>query len=241
MLVTPSTAKVQGGASSRWGSTQPPMHASTWQRMPRSGRQRGDLGDRVDDAVGVGRGRGDDEHRGVVDGGRRRGRVGAQRLGVDVDEDGADPEELGRLVERGVGRGGDDHARVGDVRRALPGGEHREQDRLGAARGHRAGEALGGVEQPAGQRDEVVLHLEEGGKGGGVQPVRRGEHAQRLEAHGIGVGEPGVVDVGQGAATVRREVVGLERPQGREHLVGRRRPGRRWGRWGHRCISSSSR
>ena len=36
MLVTPSTAKVHGGASSRCGSTQPPMHASTWQRMPRS-------------------------------------------------------------------------------------------------------------------------------------------------------------------------------------------------------------
>ncbi len=36
MLVTPSTAKVHGGASSRCGSTQPPMQASTWQRMPRS-------------------------------------------------------------------------------------------------------------------------------------------------------------------------------------------------------------
>ena len=36
MLVTPSTAKVHAGTSSRCGSTQPPMQASTWQRMPRA-------------------------------------------------------------------------------------------------------------------------------------------------------------------------------------------------------------
>ncbi len=38
MLVTPSTANVHGGTArpsrAAYGSTQPPMHASTWQRMP---------------------------------------------------------------------------------------------------------------------------------------------------------------------------------------------------------------
>ena len=40
MLVTPSTANVHGGTGrpsrAAYGSTQPPMHASTWQRTPRS-------------------------------------------------------------------------------------------------------------------------------------------------------------------------------------------------------------
>ena len=39
MLVTPSTAKLHGGTGrpsrAAYGSTQPPMHASTWQRTPR--------------------------------------------------------------------------------------------------------------------------------------------------------------------------------------------------------------
>ena len=38
--VTPSTANVHGGTArprrAAYGSTQPPMHASTWQRTPRS-------------------------------------------------------------------------------------------------------------------------------------------------------------------------------------------------------------
>jgi hypothetical protein len=45
MLVTPSTANVHGttGRPSRaaYGSTQPPMHASTWQRTPRAAAERG--------------------------------------------------------------------------------------------------------------------------------------------------------------------------------------------------------
>ncbi len=40
MLVTPSTANVHGGigrpSRAAYGSTQPPMHASTWQRTPRA-------------------------------------------------------------------------------------------------------------------------------------------------------------------------------------------------------------
>ena len=36
MLVTPSTRKSQGSRPSQNGSTHPPMHASTWQSMPRS-------------------------------------------------------------------------------------------------------------------------------------------------------------------------------------------------------------
>src|SRR3954453_3232126 len=39
-LVTPGTAKSNGATSTpsarRYGSTQPPMHASTWNRMPRA-------------------------------------------------------------------------------------------------------------------------------------------------------------------------------------------------------------
>ena len=36
MLVTPSTAKVHSGTPSTQGSTQPPLQASTWQRIPRA-------------------------------------------------------------------------------------------------------------------------------------------------------------------------------------------------------------
>src|SRR3954453_3193804 len=40
MLVTPSTAKVHGTTArpsrAAYGSTQPPMHASTWQRIRRA-------------------------------------------------------------------------------------------------------------------------------------------------------------------------------------------------------------
>ena len=40
MLVTPSTANVHGGTGrpsrAAYGSTQPPMQASTWQRTPRA-------------------------------------------------------------------------------------------------------------------------------------------------------------------------------------------------------------
>ena len=200
-------------------------------------RQGGDLGDRVDDAVGVGGRRGDDEHGGVVDRRGHGGGVGAQGVGVDVDEHGPHPEELGRLVERRVRRGRDDHARVARVGRALPGGEHREQDRLGAAGGDRPGEAVRGVEQPAGEGDEVVLHPQQRGERGGVEPVRGGEHRERLEPHGIRVGQAGVVDVGQRAAAVGGQVEGLQGAQGGEHLVGRR-SGRRCG---HRDTSWSSR
>ncbi len=36
MLVTPGTRKSHAGRPLQNGSTQPPMHASTWHAMPRS-------------------------------------------------------------------------------------------------------------------------------------------------------------------------------------------------------------
>ena len=205
MLVTPGTAKVHGGAPSRWGSTQPPMHASTWQRMPRSGGQGGDLGDGVDDPVRVRGGRRDDEHGVVVDGRRRgqRGRRGGSSWSTSTTR-ACEPEVLRALEERRVRGDGQHEVGPVHVRCALPGREHREEDRLGAARGDRPGEPVGGVEEAARHRDEVVLHPQQRREGGGVEGVRRGEHRERVEAEGVGVGEPRVVDVGEGAAAVRR-------------------------------------
>jgi hypothetical protein len=88
--------------------------------------------DRVDDAVGVGGCRGDDEHGPVVDRVRHRRRVGALGHGVDVDEHRLDPEPVGRLVEGGMRGRRQDHPRHGDVGAGIAGREHREQDRLGA-------------------------------------------------------------------------------------------------------------
>ena len=68
------------------------------------------------------------------------------------------------------------------------GGEHREEQGLGPARGHRPGEPGRCVEESAGPADEVGLHGEERRERRGVQAVGRREHRERLEPDGVGVG-----------------------------------------------------
>ena len=242
-LVTPSTANVQGGAA-RCGSTQPPMHASTWQRMPCSAASAAISGtgsttpwayDGAEATTST-----------VVSSMAAAMAAGSARrvVGVDVDEDEAHAEVLRRLVERRVRRRRHDHAGLGRRRGTLTGRQHREEDRLGAAGGDGPGEALRGVEQAPGQGHEVVLHPQQRREGRGVQAVGRGEHRERLEPHGIRVGEPGVVHVGEGAPTVGGQVHRLQGAQGGEHLVGRgsgRRRGHRDTSWSSRYPRSTSR
>ena len=87
MLVTPSTAKVHGGDVVEVREHPPADAGVDVAADAARGGERGDLGHRVDDAVGVRRRGGDDEDGRVVDGGGHRGRVGAQGPRVDVDDD----------------------------------------------------------------------------------------------------------------------------------------------------------
>ena len=119
------------------------MQASTWQRTPARGGRRGDLGHRVHHPVGVRRCAGDDQHGVVVD--RRGHRVGVgAEVGADRHQDGLDAEVVRGLVEGGVGGGGQHHPRARDVGAAVARALHRQQDRLGAAGGHRADRAVSG-------------------------------------------------------------------------------------------------
>ena len=88
------------------------MQASTWQRRPRSQRQRSDVGDRVDHPLGVRRRRAHHHDRRVRAGGLERRRAGPE-VGADRHPDQVDVEVVGRLGERGV------RALAGDDARAL--------------------------------------------------------------------------------------------------------------------------
>ena len=137
---------------------------------PARGRRRGDLGHRVDHAVRVRRRAGDDQH-----GGRRRSRrpsppASARKSGPTGTSTRLDAEVVRGLVERRVRGGGQHHARArrrrGGASRARL---HGQQARLGAARGHRADRRVRGVEQAAGEADQLVLHLQQAGERGRVE------------------------------------------------------------------------
>ncbi len=215
--MTPSTAKVHGGTArpsrAAYGSTQPPMHASTWQRMPRAAAMRRELGDRVDDAVRVGRRARDHQDRPVarlVDRRLGGGHVGGE-VGADRHEHRLHAEVVRGLVERRVRGRGQHHARLGDVGVRVARRLHGEQHRLGAAGGDRADRGVGSVEQAEGEADQVVLHPEQARERRRVEPVGAGVRRDRLAADPVDVGQPGVVDVGQRPAAVHRQVGGLER------------------------------
>ena len=183
---------------------------------PARGGCRGDLGDRVHHAVRVRRCAGDDQHGVVVDRVGHRGRVGAE-VGSDRHEHRLDAEVVRGLVERRVRRRGQHHPRPYDVRAGVARTLHRQQDRLRAAGGHRADRAVGRVEEAAREADQLVLHLQQRGERRRVEGVGGGVGGDGLAGDPVDLRVAGVVDVGQGAAAVDRQVAGL---QGREALEG---------------------
>ncbi len=109
---------------------------------PARRRERRELGDRVDGAVGVVAGRAHDRDRLVVDELRHRVDVGQSRLRVDRRDAELDPEQVAALVERrvpglGLHEVGPGHApRLAGV---LAVGDQRVQDRARPAGGHQPG------------------------------------------------------------------------------------------------------
>ena len=168
-----------------------------------------DLGDRVHDPVGVRRRAGDHQH-GVVIDRRSHGSGIGPVVGPDRHEDRLDAEVVRGLVERRMCRGWQHHPWADHVRSAVARALDGQQDRLGAARGHGADSTVGGVEQPARKADELVLHLQERGEGRRVEGVGRGVGGHRLARYPVDLGVAGVVDVGEGAAAVHRQVPRLE-------------------------------
>ena len=173
--MTPSTRRSHGGTDSprrsQNGSSQPPRQASTWQRTPGALGHRGDLGDVVDDAVRVARGRADDE------GGVLRDVLG-HLLAVETEVVGdRDPvvgqvEVLGRLGEGRVGGVGRQQLRLGDalLPGVVPSHLDGQEDALGAAGGQGPGAGLA-AEQVAGHEDDLLLHAGQGLVGEGVERV----------------------------------------------------------------------
>ena len=189
------------------------MHASTWHRMPRAAAECRELGDRVDDAVRVRRRARDHQHgpvAGLVERGLGRGDVGRE-VGADRHQHRLHAEVVRGLVERRVRGCRQHHAGLGHVRMRVARRLHREQHRLGAARGHGADRGVGPVEQAEGEADQVVLHPEQAGERRRVEPVGAGVRRDRLASDPVDVGQAGVVDVGERPAAVHREVARLER------------------------------
>lgn len=58
----------------------------------------------------------------------------------------------------------------------------------------------------AGEGDQVVLHLREGGEGRGIQAIGGREHREGIQRQGVDVGPTGVIDIRQGAATVGGQI-----------------------------------
>ena len=169
-------------------------------------------GDRVDDAVGVRR-RARRRRAPSCRRWRRPWRRG-RRAEVGVDVGRAPPHA--EVVRRPCGT---PRAPVSartmlgsrDVGPAVARGLHREQDRLGAAGGDRADAA--GPGRRAGRRRRRrgrSPSCSSDGNAVGSRPFEAAYTATRLAADPVGVGEPGVVDVGQRAAAVGRQVTGLQ-------------------------------
>ncbi len=188
---------------------------------PARGGEAGERGDVVDHAMGVRRRAADHEHDVVaepVEGGRGGVDVGAE-VRPDRNLHRLDPEVVRRLVEGGVRGGRDDHPRPGDVGVGVAGGLDREQHRLGAARGDRADGGGGGVEQAGGEPDQLVLHPEQARERRRVEAVGAGVGRHRRPADPVGLGQPGVVDVGEAPPARDGQVGTLQLGEPREHVV----------------------
>ncbi len=146
---------------------EPPAEAGVdvEERPPLVGQCR-QLGDGVDDAVGVAGGRAD-EQRGAPVEGIERGRGGLRgeaTIGAHRDDHVLHVEVVGGLRERGVGRVGGDQHRLRDPTRpagVLAGDLHGEEDALGAARGELPGR-LRSTEQVRRHRHDLLLHAQAG-------------------------------------------------------------------------------
>ena len=209
MLVTPGDREVHGGTSapsrSAHGSTQPPMHASTWQRTPRASAAAaisatGSITPCAYDGAEAttstrrvvvdrrGHGRGVGAHGDRVDGDAdpARPRSSAPPCGTPRAPSSARPSR-GSAMPGGASRAACTASRIDSVPpdvtvpTALVGAVE------AACRRIRRGRCS--IAQQARERRRV-------------EAVRRGVHRQCLPAELVGVGQPGVVDVGQRAAAV---------------------------------------
>ncbi len=210
-------------------------------------RQRGDVGDGVDDAVGIGGGGADHHDRVVV--ARVGQRPGADpEVGIHRDTHQLDVEVVGRLGERRVSALGGHDARprhaagAPDVARRL----HRLQQALGAARGQVALDGASrrrvvGTEQRRRVGDDVVLHDADAREGQHVEPVLGAVERQRVGEQLVDV-VARRVDQAEDAAAPPVLVVLLHGDQSLHHfvageaLLGHRRVGER----GHAAVHSAA-
>ena len=188
-MVTPGTRKSKSGSGSPSFSTngrkKPPTHESTWKPMSRSA------------ASGASSSIGSTMPRmrlGAEATSRTVSSVERRAVGVDVDpvvgverDPGLDqPEVVGRLGERRVGRIGHDHVRPGDLRvdaaGTVAGGLDAHQDRFGAAR-RDAPDRLGAVEQARRVVDDLALEPGQARERPGQQAVGREEAQVGLLGH----------------------------------------------------------
>ena len=196
------------------------MHASTWQRMPRSAAAAatGGTGSITPCAYDGAETTTSTVRSGASSiGGDHRGRVGAE-VRADRDDDGLDAEVVRGLEERRVHGARNHHPRPLDVGAAVARALDGEQAGLGAAGGDRADRLGRGVEQVGGEADQVVLHLQQARERGRVQAVRAGVRRDRLAADPVDVGQARVVDVGEGAAAVHGQVGVLHGAQAGESV-----------------------
>ncbi|EAU63954.1 hypothetical protein STIAU_2216 [Stigmatella aurantiaca DW4/3-1] len=199
---------------------EPPQTRIHMAQQPPGLGQRGQLGDGVQDTLGVRGGTAHDERRARGDEAlhlphihpeiRPQGRV----LDVHI-------EVMRRLLEGGVDRQGDDHLRTADallLAGPLPGGLHRHHDALGAPRGHRARHVLIAVKQLRGHGNHVGLHAAQGRKGQGRQPILGDELAIGfLEQRRVLVIH--VINEAEGTALLPARVFRAQGPQLREHFL----------------------
>ena len=151
--------------------------------------------------------RADDQHRRRSSIGRgRRGDVGAE---VGADRHHHAPRRRSSARPCGTPRARSTAAPSAgvDVRGAASRARlHRQQHRLGAARGHRPDRRVRRVEQVAARSRPGRSPSQQAGERRRVEPVGAGVRRHRLAADPVDVGQPGVVDVGQRAAAVHRQV-----------------------------------
>ncbi len=182
----------------------------------------GDLGDRVDHAVGVTGRRTDQHDRALVESGLERRRVGAQ-VGAQRDGDALDIEVRTRLGKRRVGgfgrqdRGGQVAPGPSLVARDL----HGQKNALRAAGADRS-RPLRSAEQVARPGDDVALHVQQGAIAKRVEGVLVQEHVGDVVLQPFQFRIVGVVHQAERLATPPVEVVGALGAHRVEQLVNRR-------------------
>ena len=189
-----------------YGSTHPPMHASTWQRIPE-----GLQGPPATGCRRRRRARTTARSRRPAPSTRRWPRPSPRRPRGSRGRPArpAPPRRSSDALWNAActvdGTTIDGFATEGEASRAL----HRQQHRLRTSRRHRLHGRARRVEQVAGEAEQVVLHRQQAGERGRVEAVGPGVRRHRLPPDPIDVRKPRVVDVGQRAPAVHRQVRGL--------------------------------